>query len=131
MMTTKDSATALHHYRKPAGILALWVAVLAGPLAWMLGLNLGYALVLPACASGSTVLLHLVSLVTLLCAGGGGWVAWREWQRTGSEMPGEGGGSIARSRFMAALGLLASAFFGLVIAAQWVANLFLHPCMAI
>lgn len=130
-MSTPGSATAARHYRKPAGILSLWVAVLAAPLAWMLGLNLGYSLVLVACAGGSMLPLHLVSLSTLAMAAGGGWLAWREWRRAGSEGPGEAGGTIPRSRFMAALGLLGSVFFGLTIVAQWAANFFLNPCMGI
>ena len=38
---------------------------------------------------------------------------------------------LSRSRFMVVLGLLASAFFALVIVAQWTAHLFLDPCMAL
>lgn len=121
----------VEHYRKPAGMLALWAAVLAAPLAWMLGLNAGYALVLVACAGGSMLPLHLVSFVTLLLALGGGWVAMREWRRTAAEGQLEAAGTLPRSRFMAALGLLTSALFGLAIVAQWAANLFLHPCMGI
>jgi hypothetical protein len=75
--------------------------------------------------------LHLVSLGALLLALGGGAVAWREWRRAGSEWPGEGSGPLVRSRFMAVIGVLASAFFTLVIVAQWIAQLFLNPCMGI
>jgi hypothetical protein len=58
-------------------------------------------------------------------------VAWREWRRAGEEAPDEGAGTLPRSRFMTAMGLLASPFFALVIVAQWVAVLFLNPCMGI
>jgi hypothetical protein len=118
------------YYRGAAGILALWFAVLAGPLAWALGLNLEYSLVLLACARGTMLPLHLVSIGTLLLAGAGGAVGWREWQRAGAGRP-EGGGTLDRSRFMAALGILSGAYFALVIVAQWIANLFLNPCMGI
>ncbi|HEX9937423.1 MAG TPA: hypothetical protein VGB15_09875 [Longimicrobium sp.] len=119
------------HFREPRGIAALWFAVLAGPLAWMLGLNAAYSLVRVACAKNSMLYLHAVSLLTLLLALAGGVVAWREWQRAGREWPGEGGGTLPRSRFMVALGVLASALFSLVIVAQWVASFFLNPCMGI
>jgi hypothetical protein len=72
-----------------------------------------------------------VSLLTLLLALSGGLVAWREWKRTGREWPSEELGAIPRSRFMVALGLLASALFSLVILAQWAASFFFNPCMAI
>jgi hypothetical protein len=128
---TTGSATEARRFRSPSGIVALWTGVLAGPLAWMLGLNLQYALVLVACSGGSMLLLHLVSVVTLAMAAGGAWIAWREWGRAGREVPGEGGGTIPRSRFMAAVGLLGSLFFSGVILAQWVGSFFLHPCMGI
>jgi hypothetical protein len=127
----REATDGTGYYRESRGILALCFAVLAGPLAWALGLNVGYALVLPACARGAVLPLHLVSVATLLLAAAGGLVAWREWRRIGGGTPDEAGGTIARSRFMAVLGLLASAFFSLVIVAQWIASLTLDPCMGI
>jgi hypothetical protein len=75
--------------------------------------------------------LHLLSLATLALAVAGGVVAWREWRRAGREWPGEGPGTLPRSRFIAVLGLLGAPLFALTIVAQWVANLFLNPCMGI
>jgi hypothetical protein len=117
MEQTRD----VRHLRAGRGIAALWFAVLAGPVAWMLGLNVQYALVRVACAKSSMLPLHLLSLATLALAVAGGVVAWREWRR----------GTLPASRFMAVLGLLAAPLFGLTIVAQWVANLFLNPCMGI
>ena len=109
----------------------LWYALLAGPLAWMLGLNADYSLVRVACAKGTMLPLHLVTLVTLLLAASGGLVAWREWRRDGAEWPGEEATVLERSRFMSVVGLMASALFSLAILAQWAAKLFLGPCVAI
>jgi hypothetical protein len=75
--------------------------------------------------------LHALSVLTLALALAGGWVAWREWKRAGAEYPGEEGGTIPRSRFMAFLGMLGSALFSLTILAQWTASFFLNPCMGI
>ena len=119
------------HLREPKGIAILWFVTLAGPIAWVLGLNADYALVRIACTEGTMLPLHLVSVLTLALVVVGGGVGWREWQRLGRELPGEGGGVISRSRFMVVLGLLASAFFALVIVAQWISKLFLNPCMGI
>jgi hypothetical protein len=127
-----DSVQEARRFREPRGIAAVWFALLAGPLAWMLGLNAEYGLVRVACAKDSMLYLHAVSFLTLLLALSGGWVAWREWRRTGDDWPeSEEGGAIPRSRFMTTMGLLASALFSLTILCQWVASFFLNPCMGI
>ena len=58
----------------------------------------------------------------------GGLLAWREWKQLGSELPGEGGGAIPRSRIMALAGMLLSAMFCLVIIAQAIPELMLGAC---
>lgn len=126
-----ERAESARHFREGRGIAVLWFVVLAGPVAWMLGLNVEYALVRVACAKGSMLYLHLPSLATLLLAVAGGAVGWREWRRAGREWPGEEGGTLSRTRFMLALGVLGSGLFGLTILAQWVTKLFLDPCMGI
>lgn len=126
-----ESTETSSYFREPRGILALWFAVLAGPLAWMIGLSTEYSLVRVACAHGNMLPLHLVSLATLLLAAAGGLVSWREWRHTGEKWPGEEGGSMPRSRFMVALGLLANPLFVLVILAQWIALFAFNPCMGI
>lgn len=105
--------------------------MLAGPTAWMTGLAADYALVRAACSGCSMLLLHFVTIVTLVLAVAGGLVAWREWQRAGAQWPGDGGSALSRTRVMAALGLLGSPLFALAIIAQWAAKLFLNPCMGI
>lgn len=130
-LTPTHEARERERLRRPRGVLALWFAVLAGPLAWMLGLNAQYGLVRVACARGSMLYLHAVTVLTLALALAGVWTAWREWRRTGREWPDERLGVIPRSRFMAVLGVLAGALFSLAIVCQWLANLFLNPCMGI
>ncbi len=127
-----DATERTEHLRTGRGIAVLWFAVLAGPLAWMLGLNAEYGLVRVACAKQNMLYLHAVSVLTLLLALSGGWVAWREWRRTGRHAPDEeAGGTLARSGFMVMMGLMASALFSLAILAQWVASFFFNPCMGI
>jgi hypothetical protein len=118
-------------FREPRGVLGLWFALLGGPVAWMLGLGADYNLVRLACAKGTMLPLHLVSLATLLLAASAAAMAWRDWHRAGPEWPGEGGSVLDRSRFMAAAGLGSGTFFSLVILAQWLAKLFLDPCIGI
>lgn len=107
---------------------ALWVANLLGPIAALAGLEVAYMLAARACATGDALPVHLTWLVSLVAALFAGWLGWREWRRWGRGHAGEEGGREARSRFLAILGMLASAVAALVIAAQWSASLFFHPC---
>jgi hypothetical protein len=124
-------AEAIHELREGKGAASLWFAMLAGPVAWMIGLNADYFLVRLACTKSTMIPLHLVTVVTLALAVSGGLVAHRDWKLSGAEWPGEEGGVLGRSRFMSALGILTASFFALVIVAQWLAKLFISPCIAI
>ena len=119
-------------YRAQGGSsLTLWFGILAGPIAWIISLNLAYNLVQVACDQQSFLTMHLVSAGTLAMALFGGYVALREWNAIGAGWLDEDGGVIARRRSMSALGLLNGALFSFVIFGQWMANLAFGPCMAI
>ena len=122
---TVDQRTDLPDARE---IAALWTGLILPPAAFLLNLEVAYALVPVACSSGATLPVHLVHLGCLILALVGGVFAWRCWRATGSTWPGEEGGRLARSRFMAGLGLLVSALFALVIVAQWIPSFLLSPC---
>jgi hypothetical protein len=109
-------------------IRALWTGLLLAPAAFLLNLELAYALVPTACSSRNQLLTHLVHLVCLGLAAFGGITAWRCWRAAGETWPGGDGGPLARSRFMAGLGFLTSALFALVILAQWIPSFMLSPC---
>lgn len=118
------------HFKDASGLLSLWGGVMLAPAAFLLNLQITYAVVTLNC-SDAEPWLHLSSLATLLLALGGGWLAWREWRRTGEGWPGDGEGAVPRSRFLAVLGLLSSSLFALVILAQWLPVLVLGPCVQI
>jgi hypothetical protein len=128
-LTTK----AQGEFRSNEGIFALLVGVLLAPLAWAAQQQTLYTMVAWACQSGHAVVMHLVSIAALLLAALGALVAWRNWQRAdrgqANDKDDDRGGSLSRSRFLAVLGLTSSAFFFLVIGAQWIATFVLHPCM--
>jgi cytochrome c biogenesis factor len=109
-------------------IRALWTGLLLPPIAFLISLEVSYALVPAACSSGSELPVHLVHLGCLLLALIGGLIAWRWWKRQGATWAGEEGGPLARSRFMAGLGLLLCALFALVIVAMWIPSFLLDPC---
>ena len=111
-----------------ADLRALWAGFLLAPIAFLLNLELAYALVPTACSSQNRLLVHGVHLVCLLIALTGGFFALRQWRSFGETWPGDEGGRVSRSRFMAGIGLLLSALFALVIVAQWIPSLVLSPC---
>jgi hypothetical protein len=116
------------YFNAPRGIALLWVAVLVGPIAWFLHQQVGYGMATFACRSGGEVGLHVVTGIALLITAIGAIIAWRSWGWLGRECTAHGGGTVARSRFMAVGGFFCSVFFFLIIVAQWIPIFFLRPC---
>lgn len=107
---------------------AQWTANLLGPIAVLLGQELGYAFVQPACGSRNMTPVHVAFAGTTLLALLAVMIAWRGWRRWGAEHSTDGGDAAARSRFMLVVGLLVSTFSVLVLLAQWMATAFINPC---
>src|SRR4051794_1626050 len=82
---------------------ALWTGLLLAPAAFLLNLEVAYAVVPTACASGTRLAVHVVHAVCLLLAALGALTALRMWRLGGETWPGDAGGRISRSRFMAGL----------------------------
>ena len=118
-------------FREPRHHIKLWFALLAGPIAWMIGLTAKYAMVPFACGSTNSLAMHAVSAATLLLTVAGAVLSWQLWQRSGRQWPDERGTPVVRTRFMSMMGLMAGALFALAIIAQWITSAFLNPCMAI
>jgi hypothetical protein len=108
--------------------LALWAGILAGPFAWVLHLQTSYSLTETACAGGRQWLLHVASLVALLLPIAGALCALRLWRRLPAGSTSHGDDFSSRSRFMALAGIVLSAFFVLVILAQWIPTWILGAC---
>ncbi|HET9983900.1 MAG TPA: hypothetical protein VFQ38_09950 [Longimicrobiales bacterium] len=123
-MATDARATFLRR----TGSAGLWFAVFGAPLAWFVALVVAYALPAWACAAGRRWPLHAVYVVALVVCGGALLSARRIRRTTGDTEPGEAGGPLERTRFLAALGILASTLFGLVTLAQWIATFVIGPC---
>jgi hypothetical protein len=109
-------------------IRALWVGLLLAPVAFLINLEVAYALVPTACSSRNELPVHLVHFACLLLTLYGLLTAWRSWKAAGATWSGEQGDPLARSRFMAGTGMLVSAMFVLVIVAQWIPSFILDPC---
>jgi hypothetical protein len=117
------------HFSSTRGELLLWTGVLGPAAVWSLQMLVGYAVARFSHAHRwLTGLHHGVSLIGVAAALACAWVAWREWRRIGGGEPrGSEPDVPGRSRFLAALGILSSLFFTVVIIAQWVPTFFLDP----
>ena len=126
-------------YIEKRGKLRLFAGFLGAPAIWLVQLQTNYMLVTAACESGTNLPLYISSLIFLAAAVGAGVLSWGNWMRAGISAessafrpiwPGPEDGSIlARSRFMAMLGIATSAFFTLLIVAQAMAILIIDPCL--
>jgi hypothetical protein len=114
-------------YWEQRGLLLLWFALLAGPLAVALNMGAGYALVKWACASGHAGVLTMISLATFALALGGAWVGWTCTRRIpdGNE---QGGRIVDRSYFVATIAVGLSLFTALLIVMQAYPHFVLSPC---
>jgi hypothetical protein len=113
---------------QPISELFLWVGFLLSPLVWSVNLETVYLFSDYGCKNENFLPNHIVSAVALIISLLGGAVAWSNWQKSGSTWPDDTSGSVSRSRFMSALGLLTSALFSALIFAQWLPTIMEVPC---
>ena len=125
-MTT---APAEDHYARTPGKLSLWTGVLGGAIVWVIQLQAGYAISRFSHEHPwLTGVHHAISAVSVLAAAACALLAWRDWRRLGGGQPrGTEPGVAGRSRFLAALGVVTSGLFAIVILAQWVPVFFIDP----
>jgi hypothetical protein len=126
-MTAGAGPVPAERLRQPGEILRLWIGILTGPLVALAEQEVQYVLVPGACTSGHELPLHVTPLIALLLIVGSGLVAAREFRRAG-QVADEAGGARARTRFMAAVGMLTGVIFGLGVAAHWLATIILGAC---
>jgi hypothetical protein len=107
----------------------LWTGLLAAPAAWALDLTISYAVVQWTCSSQHIFVLHLITLGALAMAAGGAAASWTALQRLPEAALNDGPRPIDRGRFMALLGLLVSALFGLTMVANAVPRVMLDACL--
>ncbi len=105
-----------------------WIGLFLAPTVFFAHLQVTYLLVSWACATGTTLWLHVAGVIGVLLAAAGTAVAWVTWQRIGRHAPGEAGGPGPRARLLAVTGLGTSAMFVLLLLGQWVPVFFLSPC---
>jgi hypothetical protein len=125
---SENRVKAEEEFSETRGQIWLWIGVLTAPLAFLLHLEVNYALVTQLCQSTHKLSLPLITLLTLVISAGGGFVAWLNWKEAGRKWPGEAGSVTERSRFMAVVGLLISALIILALVAQLIPQFIFDPC---
>ena len=108
--------------------LILWLSIFIGPIVWFWTMETNFALAPELCHSNTKSVAYLVSAIGLLLTGGGTMTAWTLWKRLGHEFPGDWGGEVARSRFMAIGGAALGTASFLVILAQTIPQIILKGC---
>jgi hypothetical protein len=116
------------YFSSTRSMWGLWTGILAAPVAWFAQLEGNYIIASQLCPDDAQLPLHVVTLAALVITIGGAAIAWSNWRRAGTSWPDDSGGPTARGRFMAALGLLLSGIFFLVIMAQGIPNFMFDPC---
>jgi hypothetical protein len=102
---------------------SLWSGIFCGPVAWIINLQLRYALVSWACERGSRWVLTLIGVPLLVVCAAGVWLSWH-----GLAIGEDETRYPARVRFMSYGGVMLSAVFGLTILASMIPDFFLSPC---
>jgi hypothetical protein len=129
-MTTLDvRPEAAPREHPPVSDLALWTSVLAGPVVFLVNMEVNYVMTDWACESGTTWALHVAHLIALVIVVAAGLLGLSLWRRVGPEWPDPGGGSASRSRLLAALGTLGCALFAVSIVAEWIGVVILGSCL--
>src|SRR5215218_259734 len=102
-----------------------WVGFFLPPVVFFVHLQVGYVLIPWACTTHGDVWVHVVGVASVLLAALGTFAAWVTWLRGGREYPGEGPGSLPRTRFVGAVGLGMNAVITLILLLQWIVAFFI------
>ena len=110
-----------------AGLMMLIAGFLLPPLAWLLDLQVSYAMLKWACENDRRDLVLLMPIGSLALLAAGTWMSWTCWMKL-RDADEAGGGIEDRSYFVAVCGLAMSAVFGLLIVTSVAPRYFLSPC---
>ncbi len=129
-MVTEDQQTPEDpRARKQSRAIKLWAGMLLAAAAYFTQLFFANALVEWACYRGSTWVIHLITVVALLLAAVGAYLAWTGWHEEEKLVEHDGFDSENRIRFMGWSGLILSALFGLGIIVQEIPTFIVDPCV--
>ena len=110
------------------GLVLLWLAMLAGPSATALNLQLGYALVKWACATGHVDVLIIITTGALLTTIVGAALGWWCLEKIGAAAEEQGGRTVDRSYFLAWVAIGFNLLLALLILLWAIPAFVLSPC---
>ena len=111
--------------RSPA---APWIALLAGPIVFLMNLQANFTAVPWVCATGNYWVLHAIHAFALALVLWAGLVAHRGWQASGGGVSSEGADIKSRDHFVGLLGVMSAALSVALIVAQWYPEFVLGAC---
>ena len=107
---------------------APWIALLAGPIVFLINLQANFTAVPWVCATGNYWLLHAIHTVALILVISAGIVAHGVWQRSGGGVSSEAADIESRDHFIGLLGVMSATFSVALIVAQWYPEFVLGAC---
>ena len=123
-----ETGEAYDAHRGRAGLYPLMAAIVIGGAAWALSLEVGYALVKPACRADRIVWLTVVNGLALIACAAGLWLGRLGRLRLRAGGSDAGGRPIDRSLFMALVAIGLNSLFALLILLSTVPQLLRLPC---
>jgi hypothetical protein len=105
-----------------------WVGFFLPPIVFFVHLEIGYNLIPWACTTQQDIWVHVVGIASVILSALGTFAGWITWMRAGRDEPGEGAGSLPRTRFVGAVSLGMNAVITLILLMQWVAAFFIGTC---
>lgn len=105
-----------------------WIGLFLAPAVFFARLQIAYVIVPWACVTGGHVWLHLVDILAVALALGGGWIGWTVHRAAIENSRPDGADAISRGRFLGLVGAWTSALFALLLAAQATAGVVISPC---
>lgn len=111
-----------------AGLAMLIAGFLLPPFAWLLDLQVSYAMLKWTCEHDRRALILLMPLGSLALVALGAGLSWTCWRDLRGRAQGDGGRMEDRSYFLALAGLAMSAVFALLILTSITPRYLLSPC---
>lgn len=115
-------------YWDDRGLVWLWTSFLAGPLAFALNIQFGYAAVKWACSHDQRFVPAIIAVAMLTATLSAAWIGWWCLQQVRSRADERGGSRVDRSFFMAVLAVGLNLLIAMVITATVVSGMILSPC---
>ncbi len=127
------SSTSRHASHDRRRLAALWSGLLAGPVVWLVLLEVDYVLAYVACETRRTWFLYVAGLAALLLVAGVGYWAWRAaiddpLQPDRATPPLGEETALERVRWMVMAGIIFSVGFALLILSMQIPIIVLRVC---